>query len=147
LDLTIKSVGKLQSGGPTGGRFYLREEPMKHCILGVGGEWGGSVLLSMEWARTNSHRGFVNRLSNCQPAPLPPACCPRKREYTLISSTQRALPNLPDRLRASRSLRTKRRSSYSAKLPAICGIMIRDASVVSVRSSPDVVRLLRASRQ
>jgi MFS family permease len=27
--------------------------------LGVGGEWGGSVLLSMEWARTNSHRGFV----------------------------------------------------------------------------------------
>src|SRR6202008_2736036 len=31
------------------------------CIqgVGVGGEWGGSVLLSMEWARTNSHRGFV----------------------------------------------------------------------------------------
>jgi MFS family permease len=27
--------------------------------LGVGGEWGGSVLLSMEWARTNSHRGLV----------------------------------------------------------------------------------------
>ena len=27
--------------------------------IGVGGEWGGSVLLSMEWARTNSHRGFV----------------------------------------------------------------------------------------
>ena len=27
--------------------------------LGVGGEWGGSVLLSMEWARTNSHRGFI----------------------------------------------------------------------------------------
>src|SRR5246500_2525138 len=27
--------------------------------VGVGGEWGGSVLLSMEWARTNSHRGFV----------------------------------------------------------------------------------------
>jgi MFS family permease len=25
----------------------------------VGGEWGGSVLLSMEWARTNAHRGFV----------------------------------------------------------------------------------------
>jgi hypothetical protein len=33
LDLTIKSVSKLQSGGPTGGRFYLREERMKHCIL------------------------------------------------------------------------------------------------------------------
>ena len=27
--------------------------------IGVGGEWGGSVLLSMEWARTNSHRGFI----------------------------------------------------------------------------------------
>ncbi|HKC42340.1 MAG TPA: MFS transporter [Burkholderiales bacterium] len=27
--------------------------------LGVGGEWGGSVLMSMEWARTNAHRGFV----------------------------------------------------------------------------------------
>jgi MFS family permease len=27
--------------------------------IGVGGEWGGSVLLSMEWARVNSHRGFV----------------------------------------------------------------------------------------
>lgn len=27
--------------------------------IGVGGEWGGSVLLSMEWARTNRHRGFV----------------------------------------------------------------------------------------
>jgi MFS family permease len=27
--------------------------------IGVGGEWGGSVLLSMEWARTNQHRGFV----------------------------------------------------------------------------------------
>jgi MFS family permease len=27
--------------------------------VGVGGEWGGSVLLSMEWARTNAHRGFV----------------------------------------------------------------------------------------
>ncbi len=27
--------------------------------VGVGGEWGGSVLLAMEWARTNEHRGFV----------------------------------------------------------------------------------------
>ena len=27
--------------------------------VGVGGEWGGSVLLSMEWARTSKHRGFV----------------------------------------------------------------------------------------
>jgi metabolite-proton symporter len=27
--------------------------------VGVGGEWGGSVLLAMEWARTNSHRGFI----------------------------------------------------------------------------------------
>src|SRR5580693_5060410 len=27
--------------------------------VGVGGEWGGSVLLSMEWARTTGHRGFI----------------------------------------------------------------------------------------
>jgi metabolite-proton symporter len=27
--------------------------------VGVGGEWGGSVLLAMEWARTDEHRGFV----------------------------------------------------------------------------------------
>jgi MFS family permease len=27
--------------------------------VGVGGEWGGSVLLAMEWGRTNKHRGFV----------------------------------------------------------------------------------------
>ena len=27
--------------------------------IGVGGEWGGSVLLSMEWARSNQHRGFI----------------------------------------------------------------------------------------
>ncbi len=27
--------------------------------IGVGGEWGGSVLMSMEWARTNTHRGFI----------------------------------------------------------------------------------------
>jgi metabolite-proton symporter len=27
--------------------------------VGVGGEWGGSVLMSMEWARTNAHRGFI----------------------------------------------------------------------------------------
>jgi len=27
--------------------------------VGVGGEWGGSVLLSMEWARSPSSRGFI----------------------------------------------------------------------------------------
>src|SRR5882757_8329435 len=27
--------------------------------LGVGGEWGGSVLMSMEWARGDKHRGFI----------------------------------------------------------------------------------------
>lgn len=27
--------------------------------VGVGGEWGGSVLMSMEWSRTNGSRGFV----------------------------------------------------------------------------------------
>src|SRR5215472_9258216 len=28
--------------------------------IGVGGEWGGSVLLAMEWARTNNNRGFLS---------------------------------------------------------------------------------------
>lgn len=27
--------------------------------VGVGGEWGGSVLLSMEWSRSNNSRGFI----------------------------------------------------------------------------------------
>jgi metabolite-proton symporter len=27
--------------------------------IGVGGEWGGSILLAMEWAKTNKHRGFI----------------------------------------------------------------------------------------
>jgi MFS family permease len=27
--------------------------------VGVGGEWGGSVLMSMEWARTDSSRGLI----------------------------------------------------------------------------------------
>lgn len=27
--------------------------------IGVGGEWGGSVLLAMEWSRTNKDRGFI----------------------------------------------------------------------------------------
>src|SRR5579885_2633372 len=27
--------------------------------IGVGGEWGGSVLLSMEWAQSDKHRGYI----------------------------------------------------------------------------------------
>ncbi len=27
--------------------------------VGVGGDWGGSVLLAMEWARSTRHRGFI----------------------------------------------------------------------------------------
>jgi metabolite-proton symporter len=27
--------------------------------IGVGGEWGGSVLIAMEWSRTHGHRGLV----------------------------------------------------------------------------------------
>jgi MFS family permease len=27
--------------------------------VGVGGEWGGSVLLAMEWGKTHSNRGFI----------------------------------------------------------------------------------------
>jgi MFS family permease len=33
--------------------------------VGVGGEWGGSVLLAMEWARSNRHRGFVASWPQC----------------------------------------------------------------------------------
>jgi MFS family permease len=28
--------------------------------IGVGGEWGGSVLMAMEWARTDKNRGFLS---------------------------------------------------------------------------------------
>jgi MFS family permease len=28
--------------------------------IGVGGEWGGSVLLAMEWARSTKNRGFLS---------------------------------------------------------------------------------------
>ena len=31
--------------------------------VGVGGEWAGAVLLPMEWARTNAHRGFITSWS------------------------------------------------------------------------------------
>src|SRR6516162_4590085 len=31
--------------------------------IGVGGEWGGSVLLAMEWARHNNERGFLSAWS------------------------------------------------------------------------------------
>jgi MFS family permease len=27
--------------------------------VGLGGEWGGATLVTMEWARTNAHRGFI----------------------------------------------------------------------------------------
>ena len=27
--------------------------------VGIGGEWGGATLMSMEWARTDAHRGFI----------------------------------------------------------------------------------------
>ena len=30
--------------------------------IGVGGEWGGSVLIAMEWAQTNKNRGFLASL-------------------------------------------------------------------------------------
>src|SRR5471030_163096 len=32
--------------------------------IGVGGEWGGSVLLAMEWAQTNKNRGFITHGHN-----------------------------------------------------------------------------------
>src|SRR5262249_28711545 len=27
--------------------------------VGIGGEWGGATLIAMEWAKTNTHRGFI----------------------------------------------------------------------------------------
>jgi MFS family permease len=33
--------------------------------IGIGGEWAGSVLLPMEWARTNQHRGFITSWPQC----------------------------------------------------------------------------------
>ena len=27
--------------------------------MGIGGEWGGATLMSMEWAKTDAHRGFI----------------------------------------------------------------------------------------
>ena len=48
--------------------------------IGVGGEWGGSVLLAMEWARTHGHRGFVGIVAAVR-GPMRPipgqSCCPR----------------------------------------------------------------------
>jgi MFS family permease len=48
------------------GRLVLHHRPGGLTILytiqgiGVGGEWGGSVLLSMEWSRSGQHnRGFL----------------------------------------------------------------------------------------
>ena len=43
-------------------RHLGRRHPDHHSLhpgRRLGGEWGGSVLLSMEWARTNAHRGFI----------------------------------------------------------------------------------------
>ena len=46
--------------------------------VGVGGEWGGSVLLSMEWARAN-RRGFIAQLAAVRralgPVPRQPLPC------------------------------------------------------------------------
>jgi MFS family permease len=47
--------------------------------VGVGGEWGGSVLMSMEWARSNHSRGY--------------------RLLAAIRRTLRALPRQPCRAR------------------------------------------------
>src|SRR5215475_9354072 len=33
--------------------------------IGVGGEWGGSVLLAMEWARGNHNRGCIASWARC----------------------------------------------------------------------------------
>src|SRR4029434_3597196 len=42
--------------------------------IGVGGEWGGSVLLAMEWAAPHGHRGFV-------------ASCPQLRAHAALLAT------------------------------------------------------------
>src|SRR5215831_16608706 len=48
---TYESIGIWGAVALTGIRFIQG--------IGVGGEWGGSVLLAMEWARTNGSRGFI----------------------------------------------------------------------------------------
>ncbi len=44
--------------------------------IGVGGEWGGSVLLAMEWSRTHDQRGFMASWPQfgvpCRPVPVQP---------------------------------------------------------------------------
>ena len=52
--------------------------------IGVGGEWGGSVLLAMEWARTNQHRGFITRrlLARLQGPRHARRTCPRPPTWT-----------------------------------------------------------------
>ena len=42
--------------------------------IGVGGEWGGSVLLTMEWARTNKNRGFLSSWPHPASVELPGQC-------------------------------------------------------------------------
>ena len=47
--------------------------------IGVGGEWGGSVLLAMEWSRTHGQRGLVASWPQfgvpCRTVPVEPARC------------------------------------------------------------------------
>ena len=45
-------------GSIVAGRLAPRDARVRSLVLGgVGGEWGGSVLLSMEWSRSNHNRG------------------------------------------------------------------------------------------
>src|SRR5262245_46206361 len=53
----VALVPTYESGGIWGATTLT-----SRCVaqgVGVGGEWGGSVLLSMEWARSHGSRGFI----------------------------------------------------------------------------------------
>lgn len=43
-------------------RYLGRGDPRDRALhprLGIGGEWGGATLITMEWATTNAYRGLI----------------------------------------------------------------------------------------
>src|SRR5262249_19666304 len=58
--------------------------------IGVGGEWGGSVLMSMEWARSNHTRGFI---ASWPQFGVPCGLC-QPRRVVLQPDVRRAIPRL-----------------------------------------------------
>ena len=74
--------------------------------IGVGGEWGGSVLLAMEWARTHGHRGVVATVRG-PVRPIPgQSCSPRVQPNVGRSVQHLGLENSIRALDRSRWRRT-----------------------------------------